>query len=331
MAASGFFDAPSRPRNAGRTRTGRPIRIGLITILSAALVFSAGLANAEPTPSETQTLATQPTPTETEPGASTEPSDTVPEPAPAESPTTESSETPSASPEPETHTTEPSSEETKPAVKPLAVAPAAEDTDQAVAPLALGPDGGTPPYVHWTAEDPSGNPVAGVTFRLQGPRGQGGGGYGGTQVDVADCVTATCTGPDLDPDPGEFLVKTIGTHSITSLRRYRLQAQSAPTGYTLTSPTGWQEITGSGSTADISEWPGQTHDFGSFLVTPIPVVTWTVTVKKGTYRTGTGSSAVSAEHTPECGSACSSTPRRPRPSRPVRSPRPTWATASSPT
>lgn len=305
MAASRFFDAPSRPRNAGRTRTGRPIRIGLITILSAALVFSAGLANAEPTPeptpSETQTLATQPTPTETEPVASSEPtpepSQTVTEPAASESPTTEPSETPTASPEPETPATEPSSEETKPAVKPLAVAPAAEETHQAVAPLALGPDGGAPPYVHWTAKDPSDNPVEGVTFRLQGPRGQGtGGAYSSAQaVDVTDCVTATCTGPDLDPDPGEFLVKTIGTHSIRSERRYRLQAQSVPTGYTLTSPTGWQEITGSGSTPDTSEWPDQTHNFGSFIVTPI---TWTVTVKKGTYRTGTGSSDVSTEHTP---------------------------------
>lgn len=148
-----------------------------------------------------------------------------------------------------------------------------------VTPLTVGtPDGGVAPYVYWDTRDADDSSLrGGATYELQGPRTSSSGLFGieynvswNSSVTVTDCVAATCAGPDLDPDPGEFLVKKIGTHNISSSNRYRVRQVTPPTGYNFTdSSNGWKEIPGSRNTP--TGWSGSgTYDFGDFRVRKIP-------------------------------------------------------------
>ncbi|MCI1222802.1 MAG: prealbumin-like fold domain-containing protein [Bifidobacterium subtile] len=145
-----------------------------------------------------------------------------------------------------------------------------------VAQAATGPDGASAPYVYWTVKDASGALVPSATFTIQGPRTSTRNWKGesnvrwNSPVTVADCVQGPCAGPDLDPDPGEFLVKQIGSHSISSSNRYRVRQISAPTGYTFTDTSNsWNTIPGTYNTP--SGWSGSgTYNFGNFAVQNIP-------------------------------------------------------------
>lgn len=137
---------------------------------------------------------------------------------------------------------------------------------------ATGPDGASAPYVYWTVKDASGALVPSATFTIQGPRTSTRNWRGesnvrwNSSVTVTDCVKGPCAGPDLDPDPGEFLVKQIGSHNISSSNRYQVRQISAPTGYTFTDTSNsWKQIPGTYNTP--SGWSGSgTYNFGNFAV-----------------------------------------------------------------
>ncbi|MEA5053262.1 MAG: SpaA isopeptide-forming pilin-related protein, partial [Propionicimonas sp.] len=131
----------------------------------------------------------------------------------------------------------------------------------------LGPDGASAPYVYWTVEDESDNPVAGAVFSLERRTTQ----WTGTRT-VTDCETVGCTGVDRDSDQGEFLAKWIGSDNpgsapggttITAGNRYRKQPVTAPAGYTWVSNTDWVD-------SNNRTWQGsgdsRTLDFGTFTV-----------------------------------------------------------------
>lgn len=80
-----------------------------------------------------------------------------------------------------------------------------------------------PPSLAWTKIDShTGAALGGTTWKLVGPS---------TDLTVADCVTAPCAGPDMDPDPGEFLVLGLlqGDYSMTEV--------GAPAGYRINTTT----------------------------------------------------------------------------------------------
>ncbi|WP_082561813.1 SpaA isopeptide-forming pilin-related protein [Microbacterium sp. Root61] len=264
---------------------------GVATLISAALVFTGvstpALADVVPPPAEDTSQATTP-PTDTPP-AETPPA--------VETPPVDPAVPPADTTTPPADTTTPPAE-TTPTDAPTA--PAEPKTDQTqsrqavdelvVTPLAVGPDGATPPYVYWRALDQNGSPLAGATFYLQGPRESGGfsdssnSRWDANEATVTDCVVAPCAGPDLDSDPGEFLVKTFDGHTVTATNRYRVQQTAAPAGYIPTTLNTYRFIPGSGATPTTSPWTGNTYSFGDFLHTvPVP---GTVTIQKGGLRTG---------------------------------------------
>ncbi len=204
--------------------------------------------SATATPSPSATTAEASTPTATATATSTEtPTATA---TPSASGTPSASETPTASATPTAETT--------------SGVPLPEK--KGIAPLAAGvADGAAAPYIYWTVEDASGNPVGGATFSFQ----RYSGGWTGTR-NVTDCVSGTCGVVDRDNDPGEFLVKWIGSDnpgtspsgtSIQSGGRYRIQPVNAPTGYQWVSSTAWVDLS--------SPWTNQTLDFGNFVVEKI--------------------------------------------------------------
>ena len=80
-----------------------------------------------------------------------------------------------------------------------------------------------PPSLAWTKIDShTGAALGGTTWKLVGPS---------TDLTVADCVTSPCAGPDMDPDPGEFLVLGLlqGDYSLTEV--------GAPAGYRINTTT----------------------------------------------------------------------------------------------
>lgn len=180
---------------------------------------------------------------------------------------------PAPEPEPETPGTEgdadPETEvEAGPEAVPDAETDAATDVPApiTITPFAIGPDGAAPPYVYWETRTAANVLVGGATYELQGPRTGLVLENWNTLVTVTDCITAPCAGPDLDPDPGEFLVKAIGSHQISSSNRYRLRQQNAPSGYYFTTPgNAWTTIPGTGNTP--GGWQNQTYGFGTFRVT----------------------------------------------------------------
>lgn len=174
------------------------------------------------------------------------------------------------------------------ATQPKTTKAAPKDAAAVLTPLAAGPDapGVSAPYVYWRAVDPSGAPLAGATFELQGPR-QSNNNWTSTYT-ITDCTSAPCTGLDRDPDAGEFQVKflTPATNptstSVSTSSVYRVRQTAAPAGYSIAS-TAWQEIPRSGNTGN---WGGQTFNFGDFTSTPIPPAKIIVSV--GGDRTSTG-------------------------------------------
>ncbi len=135
----------------------------------------------------------------------------------------------------------------------------------------LGADGAAPPYVSWTSTDAVGALVGGSTFTIQGPRNTTTSGsnpdgqaanWNGNVATVSDCTSAPCWDADLDPDPGEFLVKTIGSHEVRADRRYRIQQTAAPAG-SFVSDAAFHLILGTGQNPAAGQWLGnQTFDFG---------------------------------------------------------------------
>lgn len=89
-----------------------------------------------------------------------------------------------------------------------------------IAPLAAG--GADAPYVFWTVKDAGGSLVGGATFTIQGPRDNNYGQdsnnnrWNDNSREVTDCQTAPNACPagnrDLDPDPGEYLVKYMSSN-----------------------------------------------------------------------------------------------------------------------
>lgn len=230
------IDASSRRKTRQRARNRRLTRRSAAavaaTVLSAGLVLG-GLAPALAAPTPTPSPDAQPTETAT--------------PVPSPSTTT--------APEPTELAPAPAPDETS----------SITDQQARIAPLAAGPDGATGPYVSWSVRVQGGALVGGATFQLQGPRS----GYfnptWNTIVGVPDCVAAPCAGPDLDADPGEFLVKSIDGQTISDSKRYRVRQQTAPTGYYFTSSDNeWKSIPGDGNSP--SGWQNQTYDFGTFTV-----------------------------------------------------------------
>ena len=296
-----FGSTPRRGRPRRASRGGRRGGLAAVVIgaLSASLVFASGLAYAQETTPTPTPIETPVTPTVESPVATSEPDETPivvvgpivtdddtapaePRETPSEEPTTEPAATPAAEPRKDAQP-----RIAGPAVVPMAV-PASVEA----------------PYVYWTVMDSNSQPVEGATFTLQGPRSSGndnGAWNSAGSVTVTDCVTAICPGPDLDPAPGAFAVKYIGTHAISNLSRYRLQRATTPPGYSADGRTGWEVVPGqlfnsnSASPGWLAWNSNRTYNFGNFPVAAPP--SWNVTVKKGTYRTGTAFDAVSAEHT----------------------------------
>ncbi len=143
-----------------------------------------------------------------------------------------------------------------------------QNAELEITPFDAGPDGATPPYVYWTVEDGAGALVGGATFQLQGPRTSSRFGtnvtWNNNSTTVPDCTSAPCSGPDLDPDEGEFLVKTIGSHNISDSNRYRVRQVTPPTNYAFVDSNQWVHGSGNGNTP--SGWSGRTYDFGEFEV-----------------------------------------------------------------
>lgn len=150
----------------------------------------------------------------------------------------------------------------------VALAPAARDAVD-ISPMAVGPDGPnvTTPYVYWTVKNAGGTLIGGASFNIQGPRNNS----NNNPSWSANSATIVDNGPgDLDPDIGEFLVKTIGTHTVDPTRRYRIQQNAAPTGYRFTQNNNWVSIDGNREVANSGEWTGDRHNFGNFAVEVLP-------------------------------------------------------------
>lgn len=143
--------------------------------------------------------------------------------------------------------------------------PVAADAPIQITPFALGPDGAAPPYVYWETRNTAGTLIGGATYELQGPRTGLVFENWNTTISVPDCITAPCAGPDPDPDPGEYLVKSIGSHQISNSNRYRVRQQNAPNNYYFTVASNpWVTIPGTGNTP--TGWQNQTYNFGTFQV-----------------------------------------------------------------
>lgn len=232
-----------RQHARNRRRTRRSAGAIAATVLSAGLVLG-GLAPALAVPSPTPD--TQPTETST------------PAPSPSATESVEADTEPTPDPTPIGDQIEP------PVTNFNALRFSGSDEQATIAPLAA-PAAVSAPYVFWDVRDQSNALVGGATFHLQGPRTGRFNSSWNEVVTVADCVTAPCAGPDLDADAGEFLVKSIDDHTISSSNRYRVRQQTAPTGYYFTEAGNeWETIPGDGNSP--SGWQNQTYDFGDFGV-----------------------------------------------------------------
>lgn len=133
-----------------------------------------------------------------------------------------------------------------------------------------------PPFIYWDVKNASGNPVGGATFTIAY---RSWGSWNGTTT-VVDCTAFPCTGSDLDPDPGEFLVKQFDGHNVVTGTRYRITQQSGQFSYGQASyerPSGSSNYQKSiGDSGGFNNAHGQrTHGFGTFVqrfvsVNPMP-------------------------------------------------------------
>lgn len=143
---------------------------------------------------------------------------------------------------------------------------------EAFAPLAAGPETTiSAPYLYWEAVDATGALIGGATFTLAGPKtGNNNNAWSNMpSISVPDCTSGSCTGYDLDPDPGEFLVKYRGqnqTLPVSAGSNYRLVATTPPTGYN--APTTTMYINTTRNNSATATWNNDqgtdTHDFGEF-------------------------------------------------------------------
>lgn len=191
-----------------------------------------------------------------------------------QTPTTDPSVTESSSPPDETALQAPES-------TPSEEAPAEsadEPLQRSVEPMIAGPEQVSGPYVYWETLDGSNNLVGGAIYELQGPRTSNGTtqewnvNWNGS-VTVEDCIAASsaqCTGPDKDPDAGEFLVQSIGSHEISDSNRYRMRQVTPPSGYTFDASNNWKDIPGNRNAPTGWNTDTRSFDFGDFKVTKIP-------------------------------------------------------------
>lgn len=147
-----------------------------------------------------------------------------------------------------------------------------------VVPFAVGgPETGVSvPYVYWNVKDQQGNPVAGTSFQIQGPRNndrnETNSAWNDNSYTVSDWTGESgYTGLDLDPDPGEFQVRRLsGTvnspNNVDDQRRYRVQLTQVPLGHEILSPTNSVSIGGNRQSPSIGAWQSRTYDFGAFNV-----------------------------------------------------------------
>lgn len=153
------------------------------------------------------------------------------------------------------------------------------------------------PFVYWNLERADGTPLPGATFQIAAGTGTSG---WGSSVNVPDCVaadSASCTGIDRDPDPGEFQVRylaTNGSNPVVAGNRYRVTQSVVPSGYLADSvrgsgTSGWQTVAAGawndGAGAD-------THDFGTWVnLATVASGSSRIIVKAGSDRTGASSVA----------------------------------------
>lgn len=246
--------------------------VGMFEYMPSAIAQGIHSEDVSPVVSPSASSSTSPSPSSLDEDVETDP---TAEPAPTQAPTPEQ-QAPSESNTPEEPTPSEAPQEPAPTEAPVETplqseAPsdgarnAPESLD--VAPLALGPDGASPPYVFWDTRDESGTLRGGATYQLQGPRTNDT--FLGNVFTVTDCTSAPCSGPDLDPDPGEYLVTHIGSHRISDSNRYRVRQTTPPSTYTFAETNNpWREIPGSRSTP--IGWSSRTYDFGDFRVRAIP-------------------------------------------------------------
>ncbi|MBK0420490.1 VWA domain-containing protein [Leucobacter sp. CSA2] len=127
------------------------------------------------------------------------------------------------------------------------------------------------PKLAWSVTDSANTPVGGATSEFQGPA-TGGGSDWGSAVEVPDCQSKPCAGPDIDPAPGKFAVAPglSGTSDVINAidlgKRYRVRVTAAPPGLA-PRPGNWATIPGTG---DSGQWNGDpggvAHDFGALPV-----------------------------------------------------------------
>ncbi len=114
--------------------------------------------------------------------------------------------------------------------------------------------------------------IGGATFTIQGPRNSTSGQdtndnrWNSNTATVSDCIAGPCGGPDLDPAPGKFKVKKIGTQDVRSDRRYRVQWATPPATYKFTNPQAWNFIAGSGQSPAANTWSSGKYNFGAYQV-----------------------------------------------------------------
>lgn len=271
---------------------------GLVVLVLAGLLASLGTAPAQATTAlalaSTEAATAQPQATDAQtasPSAADGEGAASDDPAPdASTPASPTPDADTATATPGTDTATPGDVETAPTSPGLQTdgGTAAEgESGPQLAPLAAGPEtGAVAPYLYWEARDASGALLGGATFSVAGPRT--GNNNWGTARTVTDCTAEPCTGLDLDPDAGEFLVTHLtATQAVSTASRYRVQQTGAPAGSS-TTDAAWREIGGTGNTGSWNGGRGEgTHDFGVF--TSIPAGSSVVTVKVGAYRSGSTS------------------------------------------
>lgn len=323
MATSNVFGArPKRAQAEGvRTTGGRARKLALIATLTSSLVLASGFAFADtstqtpdPLSSDTQVAAVVapevPQSAEPEITETVEPANTqAPEPVesavtsgPEETVAPESIESEAPATEPQKSASDAPGAARTGTTAVTNDAAIAEDTAN-ISPMALGPETGVGrPYLYWDLRTPTpaSQLVAGGTFALQGPRVRNNNWT--DEYTITDCTSAPCLGYDRDPDPGEFQVPNgatgpQGTISMSTSQRWRVRGSAAHSPW-VSNGTYYQFSSASWQSMDNSLlWSDSTYGFGTFSTSSLTTRNMTITVNKGTYRTGTSATAVSGADT----------------------------------